>query len=174
MSELYRNSLWQQFGAAIDTLDDAMHSCPDEHWQSPLWPPPDDFPGGSDFWYIGYHTIFWLDCYLYGTTEGFAPPPPYTLSEYDPAGLLPDRVYTKNEMHEYLQYCRQKCQSAILSLSDEGAERITRYGKREMSYYESLIYTMRHVQEHAAQMNLFLGQREIPVVNWVSRARNST
>ena len=171
MEELYKTSLWQQFGAAIDMLDNALRDCPEEHWQSSLWPPPEDAPGLSDFWYLGYHTLFWLDCNLHGSEEGFAPPPPYTLSEFDPAGLMPDRVYTKAEMRDYLQFCRQKCQNAILALNDESASRITHFGTRQMPYYELLLYSMRHVQDHTAQLNLFLGQQNIPVISWVSKAK---
>jgi hypothetical protein len=42
-----------------------------------------------------------------------------------------------------------------------------------VSYFELLLYTMRHVQEHAAQLSLFLGQHAIPgeALNWVQRAK---
>ena len=42
-----------------------------------------------------------------------------------------------------------------------------------MSYFELLLYTLRHVQEHAAQLSLFLGQHAIPgeALNWVQRAK---
>ena len=35
-----------------------------------------------------------------------------------------------------------------------------------------LALSMRHVQEHAAQLNLFLGQKEVPAPGWVGRARS--
>ena len=41
-----------------------------------------------------------------------------------------------------------------------------------MSYVELLLYNMRHVQEHAAQLNLFLGQNaRDSASDWVSRAK---
>jgi hypothetical protein len=40
-----------------------------------------------------------------------------------------------------------------------------------VSYLELQLYNMRHVQEHAAQLNLFLGQNAIEgVSDWVPRA----
>jgi hypothetical protein len=36
-----------------------------------------------------------------------------------------------------------------------------------------VLYNMRHVQEHAAQLNLILGQNRIFVPDWVTRARSS-
>ncbi len=41
-----------------------------------------------------------------------------------------------------------------------------------MSFLELLLYNMRHVQEHAAQLNLFLGQNAIDrASDWVPRAK---
>ena len=28
----------------------------------------------GQFWFIAYHTLFWLDLFLTGSSEGFAPP----------------------------------------------------------------------------------------------------
>jgi len=41
-----------------------------------------------------------------------------------------------------------------------------------MSFLELLLYTMRHMQEHAAQLNMFLGQNASDgASDWVSRAK---
>ena len=37
MDDIWKQSLWQQFGAAIDMLDNTLRTCPDELWQAPLW-----------------------------------------------------------------------------------------------------------------------------------------
>ena len=85
MDANWKTSLWQQFGAAIDMLENAVRACPDELWRVRLW---DDaeLPESAEFWYIVYHTLFWLDLYLSGAVEGFAPPAPFNLDELDPAG----------------------------------------------------------------------------------------
>lgn len=171
MNEPYKSGLWQQFGAAIDMLDNSVSACPDELWDKPLWLTPGEPEGYSEFWYLTYHTLFWLDFYLSGAAADFAPPAPFTLGEFDPAGVLPDRIYSKAELQSYLQTCRRKCRNVIDTLTDTDADRICRFGKREMSFFEWLLYNMRHVQEHAAQLNLFLGQQGIPVVSWVGRAK---
>ena len=36
-------------------------------------------PAAAEFWYVVYHALFWLDLYLSGAVEGFAPPAPFTL-----------------------------------------------------------------------------------------------
>ncbi len=168
--------LWQQFGAAIDMLDNAMQECPDSLWHERLWNHPNEPPeyaGFADFWYLAYHTLFWLDFYLSGSEEGYAPPVPFTLSEFDPAGALPDKVYTKEELQSYLAYGREKCQATIESLTDEKASQVCKFGWGEVSFAELLLYTMRHVQEHGAQLNLILGQKGISVTGWVGKAKQT-
>jgi hypothetical protein len=179
MDKLWRTALWQQFGATIDMLENALLACPDTHWNGRLWGGHSDQPlppGYASFWYVTYHTLFWLDLYLTGSWEGFAPPAPFTLAELDPAGILPERPYTRDELHTYLVHLRQKCQTTIAGLSDEKAHQQVDYpwtrGK-PVSYLELQLYNMRHVQEHAAQLSLFLGQHDIPdeALDWVPRAK---
>ena len=122
MNITWRMIIWQQFGAAIDMLDNALRACPDELWRDRLWDTLSERPEYSQFWYVVYHTLFWLDLYLSGAVEGFVPPAPFTLDELDPAGLLPERPYTKDELQAYLDYARKKCQATIEALTDESAQ----------------------------------------------------
>ena len=41
----------------------------------------------------------------------------------------------------------------------------------EITFAELLLDTMRHVQDHAAQLNLFLGQTVGSAPDWVSRTK---
>ena len=168
----WRSSVWQQFGAAIDMLDDAMRACPDALWRASLWTNPAESQGFAEFWYLASHALFWLDYYLSGSVEDFAPPAPFTLDELDPSGRLPERPYTKEELRTYLDYGRQKCQATIEALTDEQARRPCRVSRGEISFAELLLYTMRHVQEHAAQLQLLLGQQAGSAPGWVSFARS--
>ncbi len=155
----WRTIIWQQFGGAIDTLDNALRACPDELWRARLWDHPSERPEFSQFWYVVYHALFWLDLYLTGAEEGFTPPAPFTLIEQDEDGPLPERPYTKDELQTYLDYSRKKCQATIEALTDEAAQRHCRFAWGEVSFAELLLYNMRHVQEHASQLNMMLGQK---------------
>jgi hypothetical protein len=171
MDTMCREILWRQFGAAIDMLENALRACPDELWSAPVWGENSERPELSEFWYVGYHTLFWLDLYLTGPIEGFAPPAPFTLDELDPAGLVPDRRYTVDELLAYLDHGRRKCRDRIDSLTDEKARRICKVTWGEVRYAELLLDNMRHVQEHAAQLNLYLGQRLGLDSGWVSQTK---
>jgi hypothetical protein len=171
MNILWKTAVWQQFGAAIDDLDNALRACPDELWRARLWNDPSQekffLP---EFWYIVYHSLFWLDLYLTGAEEGFAPPPPFLLVEQDEAGPLPERPYTKDELQAYLELCRQRCRDTIESLTDEEARRRCRFAWGEVSFAELLLYSMRHVAGHAAQLNMLLGQKTGSAPGWVAGA----
>jgi hypothetical protein len=170
MDENWKTSLRQQFGAAIDMLGNAVAACPDELWRVRLW---DDaeLPGAAEFWYIVYHTLFWLDLYLSGAVERFAPPAPFTLDELDPAGLLPETPYTRDELQAYLEHDRRKCRATIDALTDEQAARVCKFRWGEINFAELLLDNMRHVQEHAAQLNLILGQKIGWSPRWVAQAK---
>ena len=164
MIDNWKNIIWQQFGAAIDTLENAINACPEKVWG--------DKAGFHEFWYITYHTLFFLDYYMSGTDAGFAPPEPFTLSELDPSGVLPDKVYTKEEMLDYLEYGRQKSRKLVESLTENSAHQRCGFEKADLSVAELIIYEMRHVQHHAAQLNLLLRQQTDSAPRWVAKAKN--
>ena len=164
MDSTWRAIIWQQFGAAIDMLENALLACPDELWG--------DRSKQPEFWYVVYHTLFWLDLYLSDSVEGFAPPGPFTLDEMDPAGLLPERVYTKDELLTYLGHGRKKCRTTIEALTDEKARQRCGFEWVDVSVAELLLYNMRHVQHHAAQLNLILRQTIGSAPRWVAKTKS--
>src|SRR5512136_2819309 len=134
MDVMWRAIIWRQFGAAIAMLENALRACPDELWSTRLWGEHSERPELGEFWYIVYHTLFWLDLYLSGAVEGFAPPAPFNLDELDPAGLLPERPYTRDELHAYLEHGRRKCRATIDALTDEQAARHCHFPWGEVSF----------------------------------------
>jgi hypothetical protein len=162
MDETWRAILWQQFGAAIDMLGNTMEACPDELWSDRSQQP--------EFWYVAYHTLFWLDLYLHGSVEGFVPPAPFTLDELDAEGLLPERPYTKEELRAYLAHGRAKCRATIEALTEETARRHHPFRWGDPTGVELLLYNMRHVQHHAGQLNLILRQKTDSAPRWVAVA----
>lgn len=160
---MWKTVLWRQFGGAIDMLENALDACPD-----PLW---GDRSRRPEFWYVVYHTLFFLDLYLSGPVEEFAPPAPFTLDELDPAGVMPERPYSKTELRAYLEYGRRKCRATIETLTGERASEHRVYGWVEGSVAELLLSNLRHVQHHAAQLNLILRQAGGSPPRWAFRAR---
>jgi uncharacterized damage-inducible protein DinB len=152
-----KESIWNQFGASIDMLENAINACPDEHWAT-----------HTKFWYQAFHCLFFTDFYLTMKPEIFSPPSPFDESEFE--DRMPERVYTKAELLEYTQFCRNKCQNLIAGLDENSinARWVNTY--KDYSIVEILLYNMRHVQHHAAQLNLILRQTIDDAPDWVSRA----
>jgi hypothetical protein len=138
-----------------------------------MWQTPKTKPEFAQFWYVSYHTLFWLDLYLDGAEEGFAPPSPFTLIEQDEEGPLPERVYTKEELLAYLDYARTKCKTTIDLLDNESAHRHCRFGWGECSFLELLIYNLRHVHGHASQLNMLLGQNGVASPDYPTQVSRS-
>ncbi len=160
MDDYWKTILLQQYGAVIEMLETAITVCPEQIWSDRLQTP--------EYWYLVYHTLFFLDLYLSGSLNGFAPPTPFTLDELDPAGVLPDRVYTKEELQNFLLHCRNKCQTTIGNLTDAKAQEICKFSWLEISYGELLLDNLRHVQHHVAQMNLILRQKTDSAPRWIT------
>jgi hypothetical protein len=159
MEKSSREILWKQFGAAIDMLEDSIVLCPQSFWTD------------NRFWYPAYHVIFYLDYYLDTEPDRFMPPSPFTLSEFDPNGEMPERVYTKKELLDYLELCRRKCFDLIYGLDEQNAAKRFVNEYKNLSRLEIILYNLRHVQHHVGQLNLLLRQNIDDAPRWVSQAR---
>jgi len=160
----WKHMVWSQFGAAIDALENAMRLCPDRLWSGrSKW---------YDIWYISFHTLFWLDYYLEDSAEDYKPIPPYTLSELDPAGIVPDPPYTKEQLLAYLEHGRDKCKAYIERMTDEQADSPCGRDRLDLTRGELLLYSLRHVQHHAAQLNLLLRQIIDDAPGWTFKSKD--
>ena len=149
--------LWKQFGASIDMLESSILVCPDSFWDK------------KDFWYSVYHTIFWIDYYSSTDPDTFSPPEPFTLSELDPKGISPERVYLKKELLEYLEYSGNKVFFLIDGLNEETSKERFITKRKNYNRIEMILYNMRHVQHHVGQLNFLLRQNEDVAGQWVSQ-----
>lgn len=169
MIDAIKNDLWKQFGASIDMLRNAIMQWPDEYWDS-----------RKRFFYVAYHCLIFLDYYLTIPPKAFSSPLPFTFAESDLVSdevvddIIPDRIYSKIELIDYLQSCREKCHALIRALTEEKLKErwIEVDGRMNYSVLEILLYNMRHVQHHAAQLNLFLRQGINNAPDWVSRTED--
>ena len=162
--DAWKEATWSQFGAAIDMLDNAIVQCPEALWA--------DRTRRPEYWYVAFHTLFWLDLYLSKSVDGFVPPPPFTLDELDPRGLMPERGYTQAELREYLAHGRRKCRTTIAALSDDDARAPWVFQSVQGTGAEMLLYNLRHVQHHVAQLQLMLRQAIDTAPAWVVRAKS--
>ena len=165
MIDLLKESLWKQFGASIDMLKNAVALWPEERWNS-----------DKKFFYNAYHCLVFLDYYLTNPPKDFTAALPFTNVEPGeiPADaiddVLPNRIYSKQELLDYVNFNREKCSAAISGLTEEKLnERWIEEGSMNYAFIELLFYNMRHVQHHAAQLNMMLRQTINRAPGWVAR-----
>jgi hypothetical protein len=169
MMNTLKQSLWKQFGASIDMLKNAIIQCPEEYWNT-----------NKKLFYMVYHCLVFLDYYLTIPAKSFSSPLPFLIAETEDIppdaidDIIPERMYTKEELLNYLQSCREKCQQVIAGLTAEklNVRWIEVDGPRNYAVLELLLYNMRHVQHHAGQLNLLLRQGTNNAPVWVSRAKD--
>jgi hypothetical protein len=164
MINTLKESLWKQFGASIDMLGNAIMLYPEEN---------------RKFFYIAYHCLVFLDYYLTVPAANLSSPLPFTLGASDEAidDIVPDRIYSKKELLDYLQASREKCHQLIAGLTAEKLEErwieTEDGGTRNYTVFELLLFNMRHVQHHTAQLNLLLRQQINDAPGWISRAKDT-
>lgn len=188
MSTVWRTSLAQNYNDAIDVLKQALRECPDDLWGASIWevrltdrhvwpivqgvgaelPDEERLQLHSAFWVVAYHVIFFLDHYLGGGLGDPKPPSPFRGDEQKPH-TLPHRVYTREELLDYLEYCRRKAESTLAGLTDEQAERPARIGR---PFADLLVRNLVQVIDHGSQLNLFLSLKAgLPDSRWTQSDR---
>jgi hypothetical protein len=162
MIDFWRSAIRRQFHASIDMLGNAIQACPE-----PLWAG----EGRFAFWYLAYHTIFFLDLYLSAVGEDqFQPPPPFNRDELEDDVAVPVPGYSRDELRGYLDHCRKKLDGVMAGMTEAWVANPCPFDYRAMSNGELLLYNMRHVQHHAAQLNMRLRQEtNAAPPDWVSK-----
>jgi DinB superfamily len=174
-----KKSLWKHFAASTDMLKNAITLWPEEYWNT-----------DKKFFYNAYHCLVFLDYYLTIPPKNFSVPLPFTLTEpgHIPKDaiddVVPDRIYSKKELLDYLQLSREKLRKLIAGLTEEklndpwidesGPMYLALSGSDALKYsvLDILFYNLRHVQHHAAQLNLLLRQKINNVPDYVSMAED--
>jgi hypothetical protein len=168
MDKTIKEILWNQFGASIDMLINVISNCPDDY-----------FLTHRRFYYIAFHSTIFLDYYLTIPPKDFLPLLSFTQKGPDDRpkeaidDLIPDKIYSKQEIEEYLKQSRNKCKQLIESLTDEKLNERFREGDEpnDMDYpiLEILLYNLRHIQHHTAQLNMLLRQDIDKHMEWSFR-----
>ena len=158
----------RNFDEALLLMEAALTDCPDELWQTDLWPDeaatgpvPDGGLDGSAPWFLAYHALNCLDYDLSGGFEPWEPPQPFDENTWS----LPNRVFTKPELLGYVVYCRARVRETLAALTEESAARpipgTHRY--HGMLFGETVGGIPLHVVEHACQIRQFLSAARVKV-----------
>jgi len=165
MENTIKDLMANQFEAALCTLYVCVESSPDTAWDMRI--------GRYPFNQVVFHTLFFTDYYLGRDAESFRSQPFHrdNASFFDDYEQLEDREpvgrYDRPSIHKYMQHCRKKAKDAIASETADTLAGPTGFARRDFSRAELYVYTIRHIQHHAAQLTLRLrvdANRDVP---WV-------
>jgi hypothetical protein len=161
VTNAFVQSMSTNFEQALRLMEAALTDCPDELWQTDLWP--DEAPTGptshgglhgSSPWFLGYHALTTLDYDLTAEFERWEPPRPFDDNTYS----SPNRMFTKPELLAYIAYCRRRVRRTLEALSADSAARpLPGSHRHQGTVYGVLVGSIpMHVLEHAAQIRQFL------------------
>lgn len=152
------NLLIAQFCASIAMVRNAITAFPEENWND-----------SKPYWYNAYHCLFFTDFYLTKDANRFDPP--FGPGEFEE--VFPDPRPTREQLLAYADAMTAKCRARLTELDEEIAASYVWFNQsrtRSFPIVEMHLYNMRHVQHHAAQLNLLLRQDGVEPPDWVSRA----
>jgi len=104
------------------------------------------------------------------TPENAASTSPPPLSDPDPADASPELRPGKEQLLKDLHQGRQKLRNQLSKYTPDQllTKRFISQFK-DLSLFELLLYNMRHVQHHTAQLNMLLRQNSVVPPKWVSK-----
>jgi hypothetical protein len=157
----FARSMASNFEEALRLMEAALTDCPDDLWETDLWP--DEAPTGptpqgglhgSAPWFLAYHALLTLDYDLSAELEPWEPPRPFDENTY----AFPNRKFTKVELLGYIDYCRGRVRATLDALTEDVAARQLPASHRyHGTLYGVIVGRMPlHVLEHASQIRQFL------------------
>jgi hypothetical protein len=167
MIDLYKQTLVNQFHAALSTLNECVSRCPRKNWETNV--------GNFPLWHVAYHALYYADLYLSPNEESFTPPG-FHQQNYQFFGRLPwpphesvtaDEPYDKKTILHYIDHCRHKAMQRVTAETSE-----TLHGPCGFSWYkipraEFHLNNVRHIHHHAAQISLQLRNTAGIEIPWV-------
>jgi hypothetical protein len=161
MTDALLTSMKANFEDALARLQASVSDCHDDVWETDLWPdevpahaPPPGAVGGSAPWFLAYHALSCLDYDLTGDFERWEAPPPFD----DNIWSWPKRVFSRDELLGYIDWCRDRARKTLGALDDDAAARpLPDTHRYKGTPYAVLLGNIPlHVVEHATQIRQFV------------------
>ena len=147
-------NLLNQYEAALSTLNYCIINCPDGEW--------DQKHEDAPFCQVVFHALFYVDFYLENEEDTFKEQEfhknntnlfrDYEELEYQKA----QNLYSKNECNLYLRFILEKCKEKLLNVQDDKLLEKPLIRPSISNRLELHIYSIRHIQHHAAQLGFRL------------------
>ncbi len=165
MLDTTKTLIANQFEAAFCTLNTCVDRCPDGLWDAQV--------GNQPYCQVVFHTLFFADYYLGPDEKSFKDQSFHRdhkafFADYE---QLEDRepvsLYKRAAIKTYAEYCRKKASTVVASETAESLGEPAQFESRDFSRAELHIYTIRHIQHHAAQLSLRLRLDAKQNIPWI-------
>jgi hypothetical protein len=156
-----------QYHATLDMIEEAIQACPEALWT--------DSSFKNLFWYVAYDALHYTHLYLSDSLETFVQwNPSHQDGAYqeDPLPADPDqqpnnaKPYTKDEILEFVAFCRQWVDDQVPALDLEAP---SGFHWLPMNKLELQFYNIRHLQHHTGQLSERLRTSVDFGLHWVAR-----
>ena len=180
MQSIWLESLGRSFDAALDLLAAAVRDCPDALWEAPMWQVPAWDPNlelvsprgepvtdpadrlalvqrHATPWAVAWHALECMDYDLTGEFGPWAPPPPFAgHPHWQLTGL--SRAWSRPEMIDYVDYCRERVRDTLAGMTDEKASRPLPPAHRYRGQLHAWIISesVGHIIEHGSQIRQYI------------------
>jgi hypothetical protein len=155
-----KEAIRSQYHASLEMLRQAIVECPDSVWY--------DAEYANQFWQVAYHVLFYTHLYLQSSERDFIPWDKHRqeFRSLRPAqeGSEAREPYSKEEILEYHQMCREQVEEQVpaLDLEAESGFDWLPFDKLELQFYN-----IRHIQQHTGELSERLGATGAIEVGWV-------
>ena len=166
MYATFKELIANQYEAAFCTVHQNIQQCPDSLWHDPVV--------NNPFSQSVFHGLFFADLYL-GENIDAQPRQEFHKTHADifdgyeqlEIQTVPSDTYEKTFLNEYLQHCRDKANSVVIAESIEQLQAPAGFPWLETTRAEVHVYNIRHIQHHAAQLNMKLRSDAKLDMGWV-------
>jgi len=167
MLDLFRQTIANQYGAALKMLGDAIDKCEAKHWEAKV--------GQFPFWHVSYHVLFCTDMYLSPTFAKFKEPE-FHKKNYNFLGKLPwppfqevvaDEPYKKAVLSGYVETCRGKVVKVVGKETEASLAGPSGFDWIGFPRAQLHLYNLRHIQHHMGALNAFLARTQGKGAAWV-------
>jgi len=164
---LFKHLVVSQMEAALRTLAQCVHNCPESEWN--------ESHGDAPFCQVVFHALFFTDYYLEREAERFREQGFHRRNEaffrdYEELEWRePENRYERAKCEEYLSFCLDKCKATLQADDQETLRGPSGFPSKPVSRAELYVAVIRHIQHHAAQLGLRIQARTGIELEWIAR-----
>jgi hypothetical protein len=175
VTSLWPSELARSYGDVIELFEQSVRDCPEALWGAPVWRVRKEdrhawpIVGGmgeeladddrlqlhAAFWNVVFHALSATDGYL---DVGVETPHPLRAAQ-PPMHFLPARPYSRDELLDYVAFCREKAKRTFSKLTEDDAAGPSLHRPPRDTLAHVLIHNLLHLNEHSTQLRLFLNLR---------------